>query len=62
MRPPEPGLAAGTGAEFTLSRGGAFAAAVLLMMLSEQILVSSGALFVARVRGRRGRRVTSSTC
>jgi len=34
------------GLEFTLARGGAFAAAVLLMMLSEQILVSSGALFV----------------
>ncbi len=35
-----------TGLEFTLARGGAFAAAVLLMMLSEQVLVSSGALFV----------------
>lgn len=34
------------GLEFTLARGGAFAAAVLLMMLSEQVLVSSGALFV----------------
>jgi O-antigen/teichoic acid export membrane protein len=32
--------------QFTLARGGAFAAAVLLMMLSEQVLVSSGALFV----------------
>jgi O-antigen/teichoic acid export membrane protein len=39
----EPGEA---GLQFTLARGGAFAAAVLLMMLSEQILVSSGALFV----------------
>ncbi len=29
-----------------MARGGAFAAAVLLMMLSEQVLVSSGALFV----------------
>ncbi len=35
-----------SGLEFTLARGGAFAAAVLLIMLSEQILVSSGALFV----------------
>jgi O-antigen/teichoic acid export membrane protein len=35
-----------SGLEFTLARGGAFAAAVLVMMLSEQILVSSGALFV----------------
>ena len=35
-----------SGLEFTLARGGAFAAAVLLMMLSEQVLVSSGALFV----------------
>ena len=34
------------GLEFTLARGGAFAAAVLLMMLCEQVLVSSGALFV----------------
>lgn len=37
---------ADAGLEFTLARGGAFAAAVLLMMLSEQVLVSSGALFV----------------
>jgi O-antigen/teichoic acid export membrane protein len=37
------------GLQFTLARGGAFAVAVLLMMLSEQVLVSSGALFV---RGR----------
>ncbi len=35
-----------SGLEFTLARGGAFAAAVLLMMLSEQILINSGALFV----------------
>jgi O-antigen/teichoic acid export membrane protein len=34
------------GLEFTMARGGAFAAAVLVMMLSEQVLVSSGALFV----------------
>jgi O-antigen/teichoic acid export membrane protein len=38
-------------AEFTLSRGGAFAAAVLVIMLSEQILVSSGALFVRAAEG-----------
>lgn len=37
--------------EFTLARGGAFAAAVLLMMLSEQVLVSSGALFVRGAEG-----------
>lgn len=46
---PEPGPAAAvadSGLEFTLARGGAFASAVLLMMLSEQILVNSGALFV----------------
>jgi O-antigen/teichoic acid export membrane protein len=42
----ETSLSAGSEPEFTLSRGGAFAAAVLLMMLSEQIIVSSGALFV----------------
>jgi O-antigen/teichoic acid export membrane protein len=39
------------GLEFTLARGGAFAAAVLLMMLSEQVLVSSGALFVRASSG-----------
>lgn len=37
--------------EFTLSRGGAFAAAVLLIMLSEQIMISSGALFVRAAEG-----------
>ena len=45
----EPGPAAAAadgGLEFTLARGGAFASAVLLMMLSEQVLVNSGALFV----------------
>ena len=35
-----------SGLEFTMARGGAFAAAVLLMMLSEQVLIQSGALFV----------------
>jgi O-antigen/teichoic acid export membrane protein len=45
--PPEAGPAPEeSGLEFTLARGGAFAAAVLLMMLSEQILINSGALFV----------------
>ncbi len=38
--------ASDSGLEFTLARGGAFAAAVLVMMLCEQVLVSSGALFV----------------
>jgi O-antigen/teichoic acid export membrane protein len=32
--------------EFTFTHGGGFAAAVLVMMFSEQIIVSSGALFV----------------
>jgi O-antigen/teichoic acid export membrane protein len=54
QRPPErdpegPELTAE--AEFTLSRGSAFAAAVLVIMLSEQILVSSGALFVRAAEG-----------
>lgn len=41
-----------TGApELTLGRGGAFASAVLVMMLSEQILVSSGVLFVRAAEG-----------
>ncbi len=37
--------------EFSLSHGGAFAAAVLLIMLSEQIIISSGALFVRAAEG-----------
>lgn len=47
----EPSLGAATEPEFTLSRGGAFAAAVLMIMLSEQIMVSSGALFVRASEG-----------
>ena len=47
----EQSLAAGAEPEFTLSRGGAFAAAVLMIMLSEQIIVSSGALFVRAAEG-----------
>ncbi len=37
--------------EFSLTHGGVFAAAVLLMMLSEQVLISSGALFVRATEG-----------
>lgn len=60
----EPSVEAGDGADddiatssgvaepqFTLSRGGAFAAAVLLIMLSEQVIVGSGVLFVRAVEG-----------
>ena len=39
------------GGDLTLGSGGAFAGAVLLMMLSEQVLVSSGALFVRAAEG-----------
>ena len=39
------------GSDLTLGAGGAFAGAVLLMMLSEQVLVSSGALFVRAADG-----------
>lgn len=39
------------GSDLTLGRGSAFAAAVLMMMLSEQVLVSSGALFVRAAEG-----------
>ncbi|MFN8112035.1 MAG: hypothetical protein U0R51_02430 [Solirubrobacterales bacterium] len=39
------------GSDLTLGSGGAFAGAVLLMMLSEQVLVSSGALFVRADEG-----------
>jgi len=47
-RPLNAGPAPGSdgSAQFTLAKGGAFAGAVLVMMLSEQILVNSGALFV----------------
>ena len=38
-------------AELTLGSGGAFAGAVLLMMLSEQVLINSGALFVRTAEG-----------
>jgi O-antigen/teichoic acid export membrane protein len=37
--------------ELTLTKGGAFAGAVLVMMLSEQILINSGALFVRSAEG-----------
>ena len=37
--------------EFTLSRGGAFAAAVLVIMLSEQAIIGSGVLFVRASEG-----------
>jgi O-antigen/teichoic acid export membrane protein len=45
----EPGLATEVASEFTLAQGGGFAAAVLLIMVSEQVLLNSGVLFV---RGR----------
>ena len=47
--PTAPGVTAEP--EFSLTHGGAFAAAVLLMMLSEQVLISSGALFVRAAEG-----------
>lgn len=37
--------------QLTLGRGGAFAGAVLVMMLSEQVLINSGALFVRAAEG-----------
>ena len=47
----ENAVAADASSELTLGSGGAFAGAVLLMMLSEQVLVSSGALFVRAAEG-----------
>jgi hypothetical protein len=41
----------GTSQELTLGTGGAFTAAVLMMMLSEQVLINSGALFVRAAEG-----------
>lgn len=48
---PSRGSQTTAGSELTLGSGGAFAGAVLLMMLSEQVLVSSGALFVRAAEG-----------
>ena len=39
------------GPQLTLGRGGAFAGAVLVMMLTEQVLINSGALFVRAAEG-----------
>jgi len=51
-RDPSASAAGGApGADMTLGSGGAFAGAVLVMMLSEQVLVSSGALFVRAAEG-----------
>ena len=52
-RPLNAGPAPDTGdsTELTLGKGGAFAGAVLVMMLSEQILINSGALFVRSAEG-----------
>ena len=43
--------------EFTLARGGGFAAAVLLIMVSEQTLLNAGPAARPRLRGRRGGRL-----
>ena len=43
--------AEGLGPDLSLGSGGTFTAAVLLMMLSEQVLLSSGALFVRAAEG-----------
>ena len=44
-------------AEFTLAHGGGFAAAVFLIMLSEQAFLNAGPLLVKGTAGRRSRRV-----
>jgi len=43
-RPEEPTAAAAPGAEFTLARGGRFAAGIFLIMLSEQTFLNGGVL------------------
>ena len=45
------GGSGGVSPELTLGSGGAFTAAVLLMMLSEQVLINSGVLFVRSTDG-----------
>ena len=53
--PPEPAPTEGRGApgpaEFTLSHGAAFAAALFLALLSEQVLLTTGPLFVRDAEG-----------
>ena len=51
----------GAGPEFTLAHGGGFAAAVLLIMFSEQTFLNAGPLLIKGHRGRRRRRASSST-
>jgi O-antigen/teichoic acid export membrane protein len=50
----EPQRQAGMSTELTLGSGGAFTAAVLVMMLTEQVLVNSGVLFVRSDEGAAG--------
>ena len=71
---PEPRRAAASGAdpasagaasgqpEFTLAAGGGFAAAVLLIMFSEQALLNAGPLLGQGLRAERRRPGSSSTC
>jgi O-antigen/teichoic acid export membrane protein len=47
----KPPVSAEGAPEFTLAKGGGFAAAVLVIMLSEQILLNSGVLFVRASEG-----------
>jgi len=52
---PEPSASGpGTETEFTLSQGGGFAAAVLLVMVSEQTFLNAGPLIVAATGGAQG--------
>jgi O-antigen/teichoic acid export membrane protein len=50
-RPRPAGVGDAAAPEFTLARGGHFAAAVLLIMLSEQVLLNGGPLFVRAADG-----------
>lgn len=57
QQPVAPGVApaaAGDVPQFTLARGGGFAAAVLVMMLSEQVFLNGGPLFVRAEAGAAG--------
>jgi O-antigen/teichoic acid export membrane protein len=49
--PPNPEVAAEDGAEFSLSHGAGFAAAVFLVMFSEQVFLNAGPLLISATSG-----------
>ena len=64
LRTADPAAEATGEAEFTLAHGSGFAAAVLLIMLSEQTFLNAGPLLVEATEGDRSARspASPSTC